>query len=79
MACVSAYLKIEYDIDALVLSKISFEYKNLKKINFFKILEEGVNSLIIESCALIGYLLYLAYLTREKINERKNKIKDYYI
>jgi len=75
MACVSAYLKIEYDIDALVLSKISFEYKNLKKINFFKILEEGVNSLIIESCALIGYLLYLAYLTREKINERKNKIK----
>ena len=75
MLCVSAFLKAEYDIDALILTKISFEYKNALKINYFKKFEEGINSLAIEACALIGYLLYLAYLTREKINERKNNIK----
>ena len=75
MLCVSAFLKTEYNIDALVLTKISFEYKNVKKINFFQIIEEIINSMIIEVFALFGYLLYLAYLTREKINERKNNIK----
>ena len=75
MFCVSAFLKDEYNIDALVLTKISFEYKNVKKINFYKILEEGINSLIIEACGLLGYILYLGALTREKINERKNNIK----
>ena len=75
MLCVSAFLKIEYNIDALILTKISFEHKNVKQINFYKIFEEGINSLIIEGFALIGYLLFLAYLTREKINERKNNIK----
>jgi len=75
MFCVSAFLKTEYDIDALVLTKISFELKNTKKVNFFKIIEEGINSLIIEACALIGYLIYLVNLTRKKIYERKNNIK----
>ena len=75
MFFVSAFLKKEYDIDASILTKISFKKVRKGKMDHYEIIENGFDLLIIELCALFGFLFFLTSLTTEKIKERKYNIK----
>ena len=57
MLCVSAFLKAEYDIDALILTKISFEYKNALKINYFNFSFSAYKQCSTHFFAYVGMLL----------------------
>ena len=72
MLVVSAFLKKEFGINAIILNKIEMkEELTINNINNDKIII--INFLCIGS--MIGYIIFLGGLFNEKIKERKNNIK----
>ena len=76
MFIVSAFLKSEYNIDAVILSKMELrnEIKSYVKRN--TIMGEK-NIILVFICigSVFGYVIYLGGLINEKIKERKSNIK----
>ena len=75
MFIVSAFLKNEYNIDATILSKMT--YKREMSIGDDKKMNEDTISVLIIICfgSVFGFVIFLGGLINEKIKERKTNIK----
>ena len=75
MFVVSAFLKKEFDIDAIILNRIEMKKEVKIKLNG-NIDNETLSILITLSFAnLFGYIIFLGELINEKFNERRTNIK----
>ena len=72
----SAFLKEEYDIDAMILPELSFE--SLSGFNFSRLISFFMDSfmyIIICIIILFGFVIFLGGLMFEKIREKRTNIK----